>query len=84
MKLIKNDADYIWWISGQLASARIRAGLSQKKAAELSFVSVNTISNYERGRNCPTAVAIMRLASVYGIDDVNVLMRPDFLKGEEK
>lgn len=49
-----------------LKAARINKGLSQKEAAKKIGISVDTLSNYERGRSFPDVPTIHRMELVYG------------------
>lgn len=51
-----------------LKAARINARLSQKKAAELIGISVDTLSNYERGKRFPDVPIIKNIESVYNVE----------------
>lgn len=48
-----------------LKAARINKGLNQREAAEMLGVSVDTLSNYERGRSFPDVPIIQRIEQVY-------------------
>ena len=50
-----------------LKAARANAKLTQREAAEKIGVTVDTISNWERGKSFPNAIQIRRLELVYGV-----------------
>lgn len=50
-----------------LKTARDLKGLSQKEAAIKIGVSVDTLSNYERGKSYPDVPTLQRIEEVYGI-----------------
>ena len=50
-----------------LKSARVNRGLTQAKAAELIGVTVDTLSNYERGKSFPDVPVIQRIEKAYNI-----------------
>ncbi len=51
-----------------LRAARTNKGLSQKKAAKLIGISVETLSNYERGIRFPDVPVIKKIEEVYGVE----------------
>ena len=50
-----------------LKSARVNKGLTQVKAAELIGITVDTLSNYERGKSFPDVPIIKKIEEVYGV-----------------
>lgn len=60
-----------------LKAARINARLTQKEAATLIGVTVDTIGNWERGKSYPDALKIKSIEEVYHIcyDDLIFLPR---------
>ena len=48
-----------------LAAARVNAGLSQDKAANMLEISKETLSNYERGKTTPDWNMVKKIESVY-------------------
>lgn len=50
-----------------LKTARELKKLSQEKAAELIGVSVDTLSNYERGKTFPDVKTLKRIEEVYEV-----------------
>lgn len=51
-----------------LKTAREKAGLKQKEAAEKLNISVDTLSNYERGNTYPDVVMIKKIESLYSVN----------------
>lgn len=50
-----------------LKAARVNKGLTQKNAAELLGISVDTIGKYERGVSFPSVPVIRRIEELYGV-----------------
>ena len=50
-----------------LASARVNAGYSQKKAAELLGISNKTLCNWENGKSFPSQPMIEKICNLYGV-----------------
>lgn len=50
-----------------LKTARELKKLSQEEAAKLIGVSVDTLSNYERGKTFPDVKTLKRIEEVYGV-----------------
>lgn len=48
-----------------LKAARVNQNLTQTEAAKLIGVSVDTLSNYERGTSFPDVPVIQRIEKVY-------------------
>ena len=48
-----------------LTAARVNAGLSQKKAAEMLEINVATLRNYERGKTCPNWELVHKMETIY-------------------
>lgn len=59
-----------------LKAARMNKGYDQNKASQLIGVSVDTLSNYERGKTFPDVPIIKRIEEVYDVkyDDINFLL----------
>ena len=59
-----------------LKAARMNKGYDQNKASQLIGISVDTLSNYERGKTFPDVPIIKRIEEVYEIkyDDINFLL----------
>jgi transcriptional regulator with XRE-family HTH domain len=60
-----------------LAAARVNAGYSQKKAAELLKVSNKTLGSWENGKSMPTADKIDAICQLYGLsyDNINFFVQ---------
>ena len=56
--------------------ARIKAGLTQARAAELIGVTADTLSNYERGKSYPDVPIIKKIESVYGLSYSDIIFCP--------
>ena len=50
-----------------LKAARVNAGYTQKKAAELLKISKNTLVSYERYRTKPDIETAKKIAALYGL-----------------
>lgn len=59
-----------------LKAARINKGLNQRKAAEMLGISVDTLSNYERGRSFPDVPIIHRIEQVYDCPYSDIIFLP--------
>ena len=59
-----------------LKSARVNKGLTQVKAARLIGVTVDTLSNYERGKSFPDVPVIKKIEEVYGIPYNELIFLP--------
>lgn len=59
-----------------LKSARINKGLTQVKAAKLIGVTVDTLSNYERGKSFPDVPIIKKIEEVYGVPYSELIFLP--------
>ena len=55
-------------IGSNICSARVRAGLTQERAAERLLVSRQTISNWENNKTIPDALQIQSICSEYGVN----------------
>ena len=63
-------------LSNQMKKYRTEAGLSQDALAEKIFVSRQTISNWETGKNYPDINSLLRMSEVFGIS-VDALLKGD-------
>jgi len=63
-------------LSSQMKKYRTEAGLSQDALAEKIFVSRQTISNWETGKNYPDINSLLRMSEVFGIS-VDALLKGD-------
>lgn len=59
-----------------LKSARVNKGLTQAQAAEKIGVTVDTLSNYERGKSFPDVPIIQRIEIVYGVPYSELIFLP--------
>ena len=59
-----------------LKMAREMKGLKQQEAAELIGISVDTLSNYERGKNYPDVPVLRRIEAVYGVPYNRLIFLP--------
>ena len=60
-------------VAGNIKRLRIQNNMTQEELAEKMFVSRQTVSSWETGRNQPDVDTLKALASVYGTD-VNELI----------
>ncbi len=61
-------------LAGRLLAIRQKAGLTLEQAAQKSGISRATLSRIERGDNSPTANALGRLCSTYGVTMSQLLL----------
>lgn len=59
-----------------LRAARINAGYTQRKAAELLNIRVDTLGNYERGKTFPSVPIITKIEELYHVKYSDI----DFLR----
>ena len=59
-----------------LKTARELRGLKQSEAAEKIGVSVDTLSNYERGKSYPDIPTLRRIEEVYGLSYNELIFLP--------
>lgn len=59
-----------------LKAARINKGLSQEEAAKKIGVSVDTLSNYERGFTYPDIPILKEIEKVYEVEYSNIIFLP--------
>lgn len=59
-----------------LKSARVNKGLTQIKAAKLIGITVDTLSNYERGKSFPDVPIIQKIEEVYGVSYSDLIFLP--------
>ena len=59
-----------------LKAARMNMGYDQTIASRLIGISVDTLSNYERGKTFPDVPTIKKIEEVYNVkyDDINFLL----------
>ena len=63
-------------LCNQMKKYRTEAGLSQDALAEKIFVSRQTISNWETGKNYPDINSLLRMSEVFGVS-VDALLKGD-------
>lgn len=59
-----------------LKSARVNVNLTQAKAAKLIGITVDTLSNYERGKSYPDVPIIKKIEEVYGVSYSDLIFLP--------
>ena len=59
-----------------LKSARVNKGLTQAQAAQKIGVTVDTLSNYERGKSFPDVPVIQKIEIVYGVPYSELIFLP--------
>lgn len=59
-----------------LKTAREIKGLKQQEAAEKIGISVDTLSNYERGKSYPDIPTLRRIEEVYGVSYDELIFLP--------
>ena len=60
-----------------LKAARVNAGFTQAEAAKKMDVSVNVVSNWERGLSFPNVKHIKMIEQTYGIPYADLIFLPD-------
>ncbi len=58
-----------------LKAARVNKGLTQKEAAKMLGIAVDTLINYEAGKTFPDVPMITRIEKLYGLtyNEINFL-----------
>lgn len=58
-----------------LKAARVNRGLTQKEAAKMLGIAVDTLINYEAGKTFPDVPMITRIEKLYGLtyNEINFL-----------
>ena len=59
-----------------LKAARVNIGLTQTEAAKKIGVTVDTLSNYERGKSYPDVPIIRRIEETYGLPYSDIIFLP--------
>lgn len=59
-----------------LKTARDRARLSQVDAANALGISVDTLSNYERGKSFPDVLMLKKIEALYGVSYSQLIFLP--------
>ena len=60
-----------------LKAARVNLNYTQKKAAEKLGISVDTLSNYERGIHFPNVPMIMKMQDLYNVTYNEIIFLPE-------
>ena len=60
-----------------LSAARVNAGYSQKKAAELLGISNSTLCSWEKGESYPNAIQIKAICELYNVAYDNLIFLPN-------
>jgi transcriptional regulator with XRE-family HTH domain len=63
----RTDRPYLLQSSGELASARVAAGLSQAGAARSLGIAAKSLSNIERGTVRASETLLGKMAVLYGV-----------------
>lgn len=63
-------------ITPTLKQAREIYGYTQAEAAKLLHISVDTLSNYERGKSYPDVPVIKRIEALYDIPYARIIFLP--------
>jgi transcriptional regulator with XRE-family HTH domain len=61
----------------KLSAARINIGMTQSEAAKELGISVETLSNYERGKSFPDVPIIKKIEVLYGVPFNDIIFLPD-------
>lgn len=69
------NRDSVPGLAGLLRAARLKAGLTQRAAAQASGVHVMNISKFETAKATPTLRVLYRLAAAYRVDVCDLLPR---------
>ena len=59
-----------------LKAARVNKKLTQRDAATALGISVDTLSNYERGKSFPDVPTIQKIENLYGTTYDNIIFLP--------
>ncbi|MBO5238692.1 MAG: helix-turn-helix transcriptional regulator [Lachnospiraceae bacterium] len=59
-----------------LKSARVNKDLTQAQAAKLIGITVDTLSNYERGKSYPDVPVIQKIEEVYEVSYSDLIFCP--------
>ena len=59
-----------------LKSIRDIKGFTQGQAAKMIGVSVDTLSNYERGKSYPDVPTIRKIEEIYGVSYAQIIFLP--------
>lgn len=56
----------------QLKEMRKERGLKQEELAKLANVNITTIVNYENAYHVPTFPVVIKIAAIFGIDEIRI------------
>lgn len=59
-----------------LKAARVNAGYTQNEAAQKIGVTVDTLSNWERGKCFPSVIHLRAILSCYGVEYDDLIFLP--------
>lgn len=57
-----------------IKGARIEKGMTQKEVGDVMGVTPETISNWERNITSPSALQLMRLCKIYGVELADIFL----------
>lgn len=60
-----------------LKAARVNKGLTQKEAAALLGISVESLGNYERGKSFPNVPTLKKVEEVYEVSYADIIFLPE-------
>ena len=60
-----------------LKVARVSKGLTQREAAKLIGVTVDTLANYEKGKTYPDIPILKKIEEVYGVEYNQLIFLPN-------
>lgn len=60
-----------------LKAARVNRSLSQKEAAKLIGISIDTLGNYERGKSFPDIPVLKKIETIYGVTYDEIIFLPE-------
>ena len=66
-----------------IRGARIEKHMTQKQAADAMNVTKETISHWERGRTAPTALQLIALCNLYGVELSDIFLEENLAKSEQ-
>lgn len=59
-----------------LKAARVNSNMTQSEAAKKIGITVDTLSNYERGKSYPDVPIIKKIEEVYGLTYSDIIFLP--------
>ncbi len=60
-----------------LKAARVSKGYTQKEAAKLIGIAVETLVNYEKGKTYPDVPILKKIEKVYGVEYNQLIFLPE-------